>query len=149
MRYCPNCRRINEGWPERCRYCAATWGVRICKRGHPNPANASFCGECGSADMTEPARGGRIANTLFQLPQKRGLLFLILKIAIPLWLFFTIANNLPLFLPLLVGIYILVSMLKFAFGQLPGWLGGPIMRFYRSRTKDIKNRASRRESRGD
>lgn len=149
MRYCPSCRRVNEGWPEYCRFCSATWGVRICKRGHVNPPNASFCGECKSAEMSEPARGGRVLNAIFRLPQRRGWLVLILKMAIPIFLFFTIVNNLSLFLPLLVAIYILISMLKFLFGQLPGWLGGPIVRFYRSRTKDLKNRASRRESRGD
>ena len=55
MRYCPHCRRLNPGHPEFCHYCGRTWHVRLCPRGHPNPANAQYCGTCGAADLTETA----------------------------------------------------------------------------------------------
>src|SRR5579864_3367905 len=48
MRWCGNCRRLNSGWPTRCRYCAIGFG-RLCPRNHVNPSDAqlAFCGECG------------------------------------------------------------------------------------------------------
>jgi hypothetical protein len=55
MRYCPHCHRLNPGHPVICHYCARTWYVRLCPRHHQNPVNAQFCGECGSADLTETA----------------------------------------------------------------------------------------------
>jgi hypothetical protein len=53
MRYCPHCRRFNEGKPQICHFCGWTWYVRLCPRGHENPYNAQYCGTCGSADLTE------------------------------------------------------------------------------------------------
>jgi hypothetical protein len=55
MRYCPHCRRLNPGHPVICHYCGRTWYVRLCPRHHENPANAQYCGQCGSADLTETA----------------------------------------------------------------------------------------------
>ena len=55
MRYCPYCRRFNEGKPQICHFCGRTWYVRLCPRGHENPYNAQYCGTCGSADLTETA----------------------------------------------------------------------------------------------
>ncbi len=53
MRYCPHCRRFNQGKPPICHFCGRTWHVRLCQRGHENPFNAQYCGTCGSADLTE------------------------------------------------------------------------------------------------
>lgn len=55
MRYCPHCRRFNEGKPTICNFCGRTWYVRLCPRGHENPYNAQYCGTCGSSDLTETA----------------------------------------------------------------------------------------------
>ena len=55
MRYCPYCRRFNEGKPQICHFCGRTWYIRLCPRGHENPYNAQYCGTCGSADLTETA----------------------------------------------------------------------------------------------
>lgn len=38
-----------------CSYCARSFDVRICNRGHENPRGAAFCTECGSADLSTPA----------------------------------------------------------------------------------------------
>src|SRR5258708_4986148 len=48
MRWCGNCRRLNSGWPTRCRYCAVGFG-RLCPRNHANPSDPqlAFCGESG------------------------------------------------------------------------------------------------------
>ena len=53
MRYCSYCKRLNTEHPQFCRYCGRTWNTRLCPRGHPNPADANFCGECGNTDLTE------------------------------------------------------------------------------------------------
>ncbi len=55
MRYCQHCRRFNPGRPTRCYFCGYTWRVRLCPRGHENPASAQYCGSCGSLDLTETA----------------------------------------------------------------------------------------------
>ena len=55
MRFCPHCRRLNPGRPVICHYCARTWQVRLCPRGHENPPDSQFCGMCGSADLSETA----------------------------------------------------------------------------------------------
>ncbi len=49
MRWCNNCGKVNNGWPARCRHCAAGLDGRLCKRGHLNPVDPglAFCGECG------------------------------------------------------------------------------------------------------
>ena len=65
MRYCPHCLRINQGWPERCRFCGRTWNYRICRRGHVNPSDSVFCGECGSVDLSTPILGSRFINRVF------------------------------------------------------------------------------------
>jgi hypothetical protein len=151
MRYCPNCRRINEAWPERCRFCGLTWNIRICRRGHPNPANAVFCGECGSGDLTDTARGGRFINGIFGVFQSGGpfpLLMLIVKLTIPILMLCVIAQNLEAFLPLLVALAIMIGILRYAVGLLPSWLTGRAGRYFRGQVKDYKDRAKRRDSRG-
>jgi hypothetical protein len=55
MRYCPNCRRWNNGRPQFCHYCGCTWHVRLCPRGHDNPPDTIYCGTCGSAELTDTA----------------------------------------------------------------------------------------------
>jgi len=55
MKFCPYCNRWNLGSPQRCRYCGRTWGERFCSAGHLNPPDANFCGECGRAELSEPA----------------------------------------------------------------------------------------------
>lgn len=53
MRYCSHCKRLNTEHPPFCRYCGRSWNARLCPRGHPNPTDANFCGECGNTDLTE------------------------------------------------------------------------------------------------
>jgi len=158
MRYCPNCKRINEAWPNRCRFCGHTWGVRFCRRGHPNPPNAVFCGECGSGDMTDTARGGGFINLIFNLCKGRRLfpvIRLIIALIIPFLALGVTAGNLETLLPFLVAIAILVGfpgfvgVLRFGLGLLPKWLTGGIRYYYRDRVRGYKNRADRRDNRGN
>lgn len=53
MKYCPFCKRLNSGRPRICRYCGRSWHQRLCPRGHENPHNAQYCGDCGSTELTE------------------------------------------------------------------------------------------------
>ncbi len=96
MKFCPHCSRWNIGTPARCRYCGRTWGERICSAGHVNPADANFCGECGRAELSEPAGRTPLLIRTFSLikPISVGLL-------------------------ILVGIVILVSALKAMLGDDP------------------------------
>ena len=73
MRYCPHCHRFNPGKPLICHYCGRTWYVRLCQRGHENPAGALYCGTCGSTDLSETA--GRRPWLLLTL---KGLAWLLL-----------------------------------------------------------------------
>ena len=118
---------------------------------HPNPANAVFCGECGSGDLTDTARGGRIINLIFGIFQGGGpfpFLMLLVKLALPIFVLCVIAQDLEAFLPLLVALTILIGILRYAIGLLPPWITGRIGRYYRGRVKDYKDRAKRRDSRG-
>lgn len=151
MRYCPNCRRINQAWPQRCRFCGMTWNVRICRRGHENPPGAVFCGECGSADLTETAAGGRFLNSVFLFVGGRGafpLLMFTLKLALPIILLCLLLIDFESMLPSLVIIVLLVRLAQFAVESLPHGLNRPFRSYYRRRHKDYKDRVERRDSRG-
>ena len=141
MRYCPNCRRINEQWPDHCRYCGSTWGVKICRGGHLNPAGAVYCGQCGSAHLTQPASGCGLVNLIFGLCRGQGWIRFAIKVAVPICLLVILSKHLELVLPFLVALYVLVSIFKHTFGVLPPWVTGPIMRFYRSRVREYTDRA--------
>ncbi len=117
MRYCPFCRRINPGYPIICYYCAHTWYVRLCPRGHENPPVAMHCGTCGSADLSETAG-------------TRPLCTVCVKIGIVLILFVGIIFLGRLFIsslhdvfsnliPFIVCIVILIGIYKYALSVLP------------------------------
>ena len=146
MRYCPKCQRINEGRPERCRFCGSTWGTRYCRRGHPNPPDAVFCGECGSADLSQTAGGGSIINSIFGIGRHRHLIWLLIKIALPILLILMVAKNPEYFLPFVLPIFILFLAFRFAMGIIPAWLIKPLIRIIKPKNKS-KNRVRRRESR--
>lgn len=55
MRRCTYCFRFQPGRPTFCSFCGRSFDVRICSRGHHNPRGATFCAECGSADLSTPA----------------------------------------------------------------------------------------------
>lgn len=152
MRYCPNCRRINEGWPERCRFCGLTWRVRICRRGHPNPPNSVFCGECGSGDLTEVARGGWFLNALFGAFQGGGassFLKLLLKLALPILLLIALLPLFSTLLPLVFVVAVLFGVFRHSLRLLPSWITGRAGRYIRNSFRDYKDRAGRRDSRGE
>jgi len=102
MRYCPYCQRINVGRPQICNYCGRTWHLKLCPRGHENPLDVQFCGECGSTDLSEPA-GSRTWWNYFPRIFIWGMLLLFIV---------SVGNNidqiLPQFLILILPIVILV-----------------------------------------
>jgi hypothetical protein len=149
MRYCPACQRFSEGWPDRCFSCSSGFSGRVCRRGgHKNPADAFFCGICGSADLTDPVRGGRIINGVLGLFRHRGLFGLILKLTIPFLLLALIIHDLRLYLPLLAACAILIELLRYFPNLLPPWLKGPISKYVKSRRQEIEDRAKMHDSRG-
>jgi len=54
MRYCRNCRKFTAGRPAYCQFCASSYGVKLCPRGHKNPRAANACSECGSKELSTP-----------------------------------------------------------------------------------------------
>lgn len=56
MRWCADCRRYVRGQPRYCPTCGHTFFVRLCPRGHSNPRHVLFCTECGSGNLSTPAR---------------------------------------------------------------------------------------------
>jgi hypothetical protein len=55
MRHCTSCFRFHAGTPTFCSHCGHSFGVRICSRGHANHRTATYCTECGSADLSTPS----------------------------------------------------------------------------------------------
>ncbi len=148
MRYCPGCRRINEGWPERCRFCASNWGVRICKRGHFNPIDAIFCGECGSAEMSEAARGGWLQNRIFGLFRgESGWLRYLLKIGFLVLLILILLNNFVLLATFLIAIGLLLAALRLVTEYLSGSIFRVLSRLLRSPLQHRQRNSQSRDRR--
>ena len=57
MRICTNCKRAYSGANTFCPHCGMTRYAlgRVCNRGHSNPRDATFCGTCGSQEMSNVA----------------------------------------------------------------------------------------------
>lgn len=148
MRYCSSCRRISEGWPTRCRFCGLTWGTRLCKRGHPNPINAVFCGECGSAEMSDASTGGQLVNGAFRLVSGDGGW---IRVTFTLVIFGVLASvvisHLERFTAPLIAIVILTCLFRFMARQLPKWLFTPLARQFRKTRNQSKHRSRNRDSR--
>jgi hypothetical protein len=115
MRYCPFCHRINIGRPQLCNYCGHTWYVRLCPRGHENPADSQFCGTCGSADLTDTVGPRPWWLWLMKIFLFGALLALMISIlSSGMSLSNCVESLLPLFLPiciLLTGWYLAMTML--------------------------------------
>lgn len=135
MRYCPHCRRFNEGEPKICNFCGRTWHVRLCPRGHENPFNAQFCGTCGSTDLSETA-----CRSWFFIALKTFFLFFIAlsayfilaalcKIIFPFAIHQLLFYFIPVFL-FIIGIQLILSM-------LPGSIGKGIWAFSKQMMKFI------------
>ncbi len=129
MRYCPHCRRINPGRPQFCHFCARTWHVRICQRGHENPSHVQFCGTCGSADLTETAGPRSWVMILFNAS---------LWILVSLFIYGLVSRLAGLFkpsvmshvLPPIIAICLFFFVLRLVMTMLPGSIGNSIKRFF-------------------
>ena len=122
MKYCPHCKRINPGRPVICHFCGRTWYVRLCPRGHENPAIAQYCGTCGSADLTETA-GPR---SWFFIATKIGfLIFIGLLAYLIITAFLNILRPPDVYATLNFVVIICLSMLVFqyALSMLPKSIG--------------------------
>jgi hypothetical protein len=148
MRWCPSCRRISPGQPERCHYCGRTWNLRLCPSGHENPPDSQYCGLCGSARLSEPAQGGNVVNGLFALFQHRGHIARVLFSIAAIALVCTVLFNLGAFAPLLIALIFLFIVLWLSTGFLHDRLLAFIVSFIRAAIVRAKLPAIRRHRRG-
>ena len=148
MRWCPTCRRISPGHPDRCHYCGATWNVRLCQSGHVNPSDSLFCGLCGSARLSEPAPGGNFLNGLFALFEHRGhiarALFFIAAIGLVCAVLFNLGN----FAPLLIALVFFFIVLWLATSFLHDRLLAFIVSFIRGAIGRVGSPTNNRPRRG-
>ena len=85
MRICTNCKRAYSRENLYCPYCGMTryrMG-RVCNRGHSNPRDATFCGTCGSQNMSNTAPPPSIWFRLILLILIIGIPALIIRIMYP------------------------------------------------------------------
>jgi hypothetical protein len=143
MRFCSHCKRINEGWPIRCRFCACTWSVRLCRSGHENPCTALFCGQCGSPDLSTTAPGGRLINWFFKLPEHCGVIGKILILVLPILILFAVVRNLEAILPLLFALTVMLLLARLVVNGVPSGIRKILMRYFRLATKKENNRAGK------
>ncbi len=129
MRYCPHCRRINPGRPLFCHFCARTWHIRICQRGHENPAHVQFCGTCGSADLTETAGPRSWVMILFKVIPWVLIGLLVYGLIAGLVNLFKPSTVSP-FLPVIIAICLFVFVLRLVVSMLPGFIGNSIKKFF-------------------
>jgi hypothetical protein len=149
MRWCPLCRRISPGQPERCHYCGRTWNLRLCPSGHENPPDSQYCGLCGSARLSEPAPGGYLVNRLFRLFNNPGLIVRTVLAVLGVGLVIALLTNFDNLMPLLLAIAFLVFAIRLTRRFLPDWLVGGISRVLRSagRGKSATKTSHRRRGR--
>jgi hypothetical protein len=126
MRYCPFCHRWNLDRPQLCNYCGRSWYVRLCPRGHENPADAQFCGTCGSADLTDTA-GPR--PLWLRLLRAGFLLIIILMVILIVHGFPSIPDLLTSLSPFIIAIVFLVIAYYLCLSIVPGPLKRPLLAF--------------------
>lgn len=148
MRFCPYCRRINEGWPEICRFCAHTWSVARCRSGHINPPGTVFRGECGSVELSSPSGSGGLLNKIFQFPKLlRKLLKFTLYLA-PMLILILVIANFERLLPVLAVLLGLLFILHIMAGLIPSWMVKPVFKALGLIRKARESRALQHDSRG-
>ena len=108
---------MNNGWPGRCRHCAAGLDGRLCKRGHVNPVDTglAFCGECGQPLERKCGAGFSAKPYLFAvciLACAGVLCFGLLILA---------QRQEAALMSLVFALIILVVGVRFAFQILPPW----------------------------
>lgn len=109
MRYCPYCRRFNEGNPQICHFCGRTWYIKLCPRGHENPFNAQYCGTCGSADLSDTAGSRSIILIVIKLIISTTIGFFLLSLVASLFQ----PTSIRYFLSLVIVSYILYFILTY------------------------------------
>jgi hypothetical protein len=109
MRYCPYCRRFNEGNPQICHFCGRTWYIKLCPRGHENPFNAQYCGTCGSADLSDTAGSRSVILVVIKLIISATIGFFLLSLVAALFQ----PTSIRYFLSLVIVSYILYFILTY------------------------------------
>ena len=119
MRWCRNCDKVNNGWPARCRHCAAGLDGRLCKRGHVNPIDPAlaFCGECGQPLERKCGAGFSVR------PYLVAAFILACAGLLCLGLLLLAERQEATRMSLVLALVILVIGTRFAFQVLPPWAG--------------------------
>lgn len=119
-KFCYSCGKFSKGDdPKFCNFCGATYGVKLCARGHKNPRTAEVCSQCGSRDLSNPGP---------KIPVGWQLLSILVYLGLGLLLFYTTLKLLeamfltPEFQQLLVLFAMLLAGLWALWTKLPDWL---------------------------
>lgn len=117
MRWCGHCGKVNNGWPGRCRYCAAGLDGRLCPRGHVNPIGTglAFCGECGQP-LERKCGAGFSAKPYLLAASIFGC-----SVLLSLGMLIFAAREETVFMSLIIALVILVVGVRTAFQILPPW----------------------------
>src|SRR5713101_1826853 len=59
MKYCYTCRAYRPEDSTFCTRCGSSFGVKYCRKLHPNPVTAEYCRVCGSSDLSTPHKRPR------------------------------------------------------------------------------------------
>ena len=122
MKYCYNCNKITSGEPLYCNFCARSYSVKLCNRGHVNPRNAEACSQCGSRDLSTPQ-----PRTPFWVPVVEYLLSLVPGVFLSIASIVTVLIGLrellrrPDLLFAFVMLLIALGILWWMWSQLPSW----------------------------
>ena len=142
MRYCTNCHRLSAGEPQFCNTCGRSYDYKLCPSRHSNPRNAQVCSTCGSRDLSVPHPRLPIwaAPLIWLLSALPGVLLLLLTLLFFLGLVEALIRNQQLVVPYVFGTGLLLTVLWWAYMQLPGFLRALIRKLFRIGTKGQDHR---------
>lgn len=137
MRWCAQCQRYLSGRPTYCPSCGRTFTVRLCRRGHANSRNVTFCSQCGSDDLSTaaPAESWSIA-AIHHLPTMASPL---VGAAVALVILF----NWVLVFPYLLAAIVILGGMYVATGVLPPATRRVAWRVMRKTWKAVHSRTNR------
>jgi hypothetical protein len=132
MHYCRNCRKWNDGWPLRCRYCSAGLEGRLCPSGHVNPPDRDlqYCGDCGRP--LESKWGAGFSFQPYLLALGVVIITLLLSAAIAHLDHYAGQADAPLVTAIMVLVIVVVGF-RLAFRILPPWVAnfiGDVVSFF-------------------
>ena len=137
MKYCYQCGRVTSGKPLYCQFCARTYNVKLCPRGHVNPRAAQACSQCGNRDLSTPQPRVPVRTRLLALVLSAapGLLLVVISALVGIALIRELFAN-PQWLLLLVLLAIPCGILVWIWTELPLWFRNLVRRLFERKRKD-------------